>query len=326
MFIGPVSAAVPDPPTSWDGLDAAVRSIAPEVHLLVAKIVGDSFEELHSIDPNTSASIGSAFKIYVLEALGEAVASGKVSWDQQLTITERLKSLPSGDLQEEPDGAQVSVKDAAAKMISISDNTGADMVFDLVGRSAVEAALVATGMTDPSRDRPFLTTREMFVLKLDQWPTLAQRYIAADEAGRRDLLATTIDKAPLPDLEAASDWNTPREIDSIEWFASANDLCRAYISLAELAGRPGLSQIADVLSINDGGLALDPAEWKTTWFKGGSEPGVLALTYLATTQAGQSYVVVALTGNPAESIDEATAVPALMSAVKGAFTLALGGE
>jgi hypothetical protein len=38
---------------------------------------------------------------------------------------------------------------------------------------------------------PFLTTREMFILKLSQWPALAHRYIAANEAGRRALLART---------------------------------------------------------------------------------------------------------------------------------------
>ena len=79
-----------------------------------------------------------------------------------------------------------------------------------------------------------------------------------------------------------------------------------------------------MLSLNDGGLRLDPAKWKTTWFKGGSEPGVLTLAYLATAQTGQSYVVVALTENPLKPIDEATAASAMLSAIKGAFTLAAG--
>jgi beta-lactamase class A len=78
-------------------------------------------------------------KLYVLHALGDAVAAGKLSWDQPLTVTAQLKSLPSGVLQYEPEGTQISVLDAAAKMISISDNTAADMLIHLVGRSAVEA-------------------------------------------------------------------------------------------------------------------------------------------------------------------------------------------
>jgi D-alanyl-D-alanine carboxypeptidase len=59
-------------------------------------------------------------KLHVLYALGEAVAAGKVSWDQPLTVTAKLTSVPSGVLQNEPDGTQLTVLDAATKMITIS--------------------------------------------------------------------------------------------------------------------------------------------------------------------------------------------------------------
>ncbi len=80
-----------------------------------------------------------------------------------------------------------------------------------------------------------------------------------------------------------------------------------------------------MLSLNDDSLALDPAQWKTTWFKGGSEPGVLTMAYLAATRTGHSYVVTALAENPSQPIDETTAIPAMLSAIKGAFTLAARG-
>jgi len=320
-----IAPAVPPSPETWDAVDADLRSVAPEVRMLVADVTSGSCRPVHSIDPATAAPLGSTFKLYVLKALGDAIASGKISWSQPLTVTARIKSLPSGELQAEPDGTKVSVRDVAAGMISISDNTAADMLINLLGRPAVEAALTAAGMADPARDRPFLTTREVFILKLDQWPRLAERYVAANEAGRRALLANTVDTAPLPTAAAARDWTTPRDIDSIEWFASADDICRVYTSLAALARRPGLSPIADVLAINSGALPLDPAQWKTIWFKGGSEPGVLTLAYLATTRTGHSYVVAVLAENPSAPIDETSAIPVLLSAIKGAFTLAANG-
>jgi beta-lactamase class A len=309
-------------PTTWAGVAAALRSVAPQVRLLVAGVGDGSCQPVYSIDPATAAPLGSAFKLYVLDALGNAVAAGKVRWNQPLTVTGQVKSLPSGQLQDEPDGTRVSVRDTAADMISVSDNTAADMLINLVGRSAVEAALTATGMADPAQDRPFLTTRELFILKLDQWPALAQRYLAADGPARRAMLAGTVDPARLPAVTAANAWTASRDIDSLEWFASAEDICRAYTALAALASRPGLAPIGQVLSINDGGLGLDPAQWKTTWFKGGSEPGVLTLAYLATSQTGHSYVVAALAENPSQPINEATAAPVMLSAIKEAFTLA----
>ena len=309
-------------PASWAGVDATLRSVAPQVHLLVADVSSGSCRPVHSIDPATPSPLGSAVKLYVLDALGSAVAAGKVRWDQPLTVTAQFKSLPPGELQTEPDGTRISVLDSAAKMISLSDNTAADMLTGLVGRSAVEAALTATGMTSPALDRPFLTTREIFTLKLDQWPALAQRYVTADEPGRRALLASTVDRAPLPAVEQAGTWITPRDIDRLEYFASAGDLCRAYTSLAALDRQPGLAPIGRVLSLNDDGLQLDPAQWQTTWFKGGSEPGVLTLAFLATTRSGHSYVVTVLAENKSQPIDQGSASAAILWAVKGAFTLA----
>jgi hypothetical protein len=46
---------------------------------------------------------------------------------------------------------------------------------------------------------------------------------------------------------------------------------------------------------------------------------------MATTRTGHSYVVAVLAGNPSAPIDQATAAPALLSAIKGAFTLAAHG-
>jgi beta-lactamase class A len=320
LRISPVSTG--PVPATWAGVDAALRSVAPQVRLLVADVGNGSCRPVHSIDPATAAPIGAAFKLYVLDALGQAVASGTIRWNQPLTITAGLKSLPAGELQDEPDGTRISVLDTAAAMMSLSDNTATDMLINLVGRSAVETALTTTGMASPARDLPLLTTREIFVLKLRQWPALATRYISADEPTRRALLASTVDRAPLPAVAAAAAWTTPRDINSLEYFASASDICRAYASLAALARQPGLAPIGQVLSLNDDSLALDPTQWKATWFKGGSEPGVLTMAYLATTRTGRSYVVTVLAEDPSQPIDETVAIPVMLSAIKGAFTLA----
>lgn len=59
----------------------------------------------------------------MLDALAEAIASRRVAWDEKLTITDQVKSLPSGVLQNKPEGTRVSVRDVADALISISDNT-----------------------------------------------------------------------------------------------------------------------------------------------------------------------------------------------------------
>ena len=319
------STTPPPVPTSWSGVDSMVRSVAPQVRMLVARVSGSTCQPVQAIGASTPAPLGSAFKLYVLDALARAVASGKVSWNQQLTITSQLKSLPSGTLQNEPDGTRVSVQQAAADMISESDNTAANLLMALLGRPSVEAAAAGSGMADPAPDMPFLSTRELFALKLIDWPQLADRYLAQTTAGRHALLAGTIDRVPYSELTAANAaaWTAPRDIDSLEWFASPADVCRVYASLAGLVrSQPDLAPVASVLQINNGDMNLDSSQWRFVWFKGGSEPGVLTLNYLATTRGGQTYVVSVLAENPKAALSQTTATLTLISAIKGAFELA----
>jgi hypothetical protein len=315
-----IRPVVPTSAANWHAVVAAVQSVGPSVHMLVADTTDGTCRPIHAIDPSTAAPLGSVFKLYVLAALGDAVAVGRVGWNQSLTVTAGVKSLPSGVLQDLPDGTRVTVGEAAAKMISLSDNTASDMLIARLRRRAVEAELARAGMSDPARDLPFLTTRELFMLKFDRWPQLAERYARAGATGRRALLSTLDRLGMLPGLAVGRTWTAPRDIDGIEWFASAQDLCRAYVWLAGLARKPGLEPIADVLEINDGGLGLDPARWTSVWFKGGSEPGVLTMTYQATRRQGDRYFVAVLAADRDAPIEQAA--PRLLSAIRAAFTLA----
>lgn len=318
-----IAAVVVFPPTpkSWSAFDAMAHSVAPKVRVLVAKVVGNTCQTVHAVHATTAAPLGSSFKLYVLDALAKAVESGRVSWKQRLTITKQLKSLPSGVLQNDPVGTRISVAKVAAEMISISDNTAANMLINLVGRNAVEAATIATGMANPSLDNPFLTTRELFVLKLYHWPALAKQFRALQPSARVAFLTKSVDPIPLDELDAKP-WTTPRDINTVEWFASPIDLCHVYAVLHGLAATPALSDVSKVLEINDGGIDLNSKLWPTVWFKGGSEPGVLTLNYLATTSTGSTYFVSVLAENSSAPIKETPAAIELLSAIKGAFALA----
>jgi hypothetical protein len=81
-----------------------------------------------------------------------------------------------------------------------------------------------------------------------------------------------------------------------------------------------LSPIASILSVNKGGLGLDPSEWPTVWFKGGSEPGVMTLGYMATNSKGQRFVVSAMLSNSTAALAP-SATLTLVDAVVGAFGL-----
>jgi hypothetical protein len=295
-------------PMSWSGINADLHAIAPDVGFVAAKVNADgTCTAVHSVAPTTARPLGSMFKLFILAALAHAVHEHKISWQQ---------TGGSGTLQNVPNGTQMTVQQVAVTTISVSDNTGADLLLQLVGRAAVEAQ-VRRWIAHPSLDIPFLTAKELFALHYYDFPVLAAHYLSLSPARRASYLASTVDAVPAG-AEVAS--STPRDVSSIEWFASPDDLCKTFSGLATLQTKPGLSPLNTILSTNDGGIALSAATWPRIWFKGGSEPGVLTLGYLARDGQGHTYVVIALTENPARALSEASTLQ-LLAIVQGAFGL-----
>src|SRR5699024_5837996 len=150
--------------TSLEELDDAFQDFPAEVHTLI--ISADALESegaaLLARSADEPAPLGSIFKLYVLLAVSQAVDTGDLEWETKLTVSDENRSLPSGELQDAPDGTQVTVLDAATKMIEVSDNTATDLLMQAVGRSAVEGAVGAAGHHNPGLMTPFPSTRELF--------------------------------------------------------------------------------------------------------------------------------------------------------------------
>lgn len=315
-------------PTTWAELDRRLTALAPRISFLAARLDerSGSCRPLHAIAPTVTRPLGSAFKLYVLAAVARAVAEHRATWDQTLPIREDWKSLPSGQLQSLPAGTSLSLQTYADYMISISDNTAADHLLHWVGRDSVQHQQVLLGMRHPELNRPFLTTREFFQLKLTHYPALVGQYLRLPQPARAGFLARAVDPLPLPSLTEAAGWTAPRAIDSAEWFASPADICRALAGLSRQAATASGQGVAEALSINDGGVWLDPAAWSSTWFKGGSEPGVLTLNYLARTSGGQAYVLSMMLSDPAAALPESSLIPEVLALVRGGLSLAAGSH
>jgi hypothetical protein len=306
----------PAPARSWSELDSRLRRLAPRVSFATATL--DPYGRarlLHGVNSDTARPLGSAFKLYVLGALAQGVAAGKVRWDQPLAIRDDWKSLPSGVLQDKPAGTVLSLQEYAAYMISISDNTAADHLIRTLGRDAVESELSRFGNREVTENTPFLTTRELFTLKWYRYPTVARQYLALPRAHR----AAALDRLAQVPLDQIAFVPEPRLADRIEWFGSPLDICRAYAGLRHLNSQP----VTDVLSINDGGIGLNRATFPTVWFKGGSEPGVLTLNYLAATAAGTVVVTSLMAHNPDRGFDDQAAAVEGLGLVRGGIELAI---
>ena len=288
-----IQAAPNNPmPGSWAEIDSRLAGLAPRVSFAAAEIGADGHcRVVHGVNQDVPRPLGSAFKLYVLGALGKAVADGRASWTEQLAIRDDWKSLGS----EEPAGTKLSLAEYADKMISASDNTATDHLIHRLGRDAVQRQFALFG--NQQVNVPLLSTKAFFELKAGaEYPARADAYLALPREARLSAVEE-LERLPLTGL---GKWPEPRQIDQIEWRGSATDVCRAF-SLLQKENQP---EIGHALSIHDGGLGLDRTEFPTVWYKGGSEPGVLTMSYLVRGADGRTLVTSVMLSNPDAPFDE----------------------
>lgn len=161
---------------------------------------------------------------------------------------------------------------------------------------------------------PFLSTRELTILKLSDLDEVTD-YLVSNTEGRRRLLSSEIAEASVPGAHSLARWSEPKHIDSLEWFASAADLCRAMTWLRESSGRPGLRPIREILETDARNLGADEDTWTYLGFKGGSEPGVLNVTAILRRNDGRWFFVSVGLNDPNRSVDGRSAQSALTTAL-----------
>ena len=86
--------------TSWRAIDGALSRLGTHAALDVGSPDGKTIHALNAAEP---LAIGSAFKLYVLGALAQAIEKGEASWEERLAISDAHKSLPSGSMAYERD-------------------------------------------------------------------------------------------------------------------------------------------------------------------------------------------------------------------------------
>ncbi|MDB5711540.1 MAG: hypothetical protein JWL96_3610 [Sphingomonas bacterium] len=298
-------------------LDAVVTALKAEPGL-----TGFSFARLDNGPPTASlslnadrpAAIGSAFKLAILAELIRATNHGERHWDDMVTLDG--SPLPGGVYMQKPAGTQMTLREVTEKMISVSDNSATDVLLALLGRDKVEAMLPVIGWRDAARNRPMLSTLDMFKLKGLQGGALGRRWSTLDEAGKRALLASDVTPAPITALDPMlfRD-NKPRLLD-VEWFASPADLVRTMDWIRRNTGKGPGAEARRILAMNPGVGPAAAANWAYVGYKGGSEPGVISMSFLLQAKDGHWYALSASWNNPVAVIDEGRFIALMSRAVE----------
>lgn len=258
-------------------INTEIRALPGSASLGVYALANGPPMPILEVDAQAAAPLGSAFKLWVLAEAARQVAAGERHWNDVVPIG--VPSLPSGILQSWPSATPMTLQALATLMISISDNIATDTLVTLLGRDRIDAMAAANGGSTP-----VLTTREAFVLKTDA--ALRGQWQAADAARRRALLDRQKSAITAAALDPTIFAGGPLATDSVEWFASP----RAMAGLLDRLRRDS-DTVRAILAVNHGADPGTAARLGYLGYKGGSEPGVLTLNFLAQAKDGRWYAV-----------------------------------
>lgn len=304
---GKVSQLFIKPPYKKDATLASVEkelAALPGRAGLLALRYGKENSRLAGLNEKEYFAVASVFKLYVLGAMLEE----QVPWTRVFRLEEKGKSLPTGRLQDWPDGSPLTAHTLAAMMISESDNTAADLLISSLGRRKIEARLAALGHSDPARLKPFLRTSEFFRLRSDTGA--AVKYLNLPEAEKYDFLAAL--DAP---LSAGNLKRSPFGPARPEWPASPSDVC----ALMDYFRLKGGDEALNLLGINKG---LDlPEGFAYAGYKGGSEAGAISMAWLLRRGENDWYCLAAAWNSDKDDTDAAKFTGLMRSALQAIAAL-----
>jgi beta-lactamase class A len=240
-------------------------------------------------------AIGSIFKLYILAELASQIDAGKRKWSDTVPLTQR--SFSSQATQGIALGTPVTLEQLATWMIAVSDNAATDELLFLLGRDRVEARVRKVGHSDPNKTLPFLSTVEAFLLKSDYKGTRA-KYVGESKAKQRAILKKSISGVGFDKINLANFTAKPASIDTIEWFASPEDVMRLLDHLRLMNNKTALDIMA---------RSVAPAtakSWRYIGSKGGSELGVIAMSFLAQAPSGMWTLVSGSWNDTEQAVDE----------------------
>jgi len=252
-----------------------------------------------SINAGAQMPLGSAMKLYVLGALGEEIAKGKRAWDDIVVLN--TKSFPSGQMQDWPMGSPVTLHTFASLMISTSDNTATDQLIRVLGRDRVEEYMRGTDHSAAALNTPWLTTRELFLIKGSSQQSL-EAYSDGSPQLRAAIVGRLEDNPATQDQINAKLAEGPVAIETVEWFANSGDLAGLFRTMRTTSDPEAFR----IMSINPALPANATDAWSYLGFKGGSETGVLNMTWLLTDAQGRDHLLTLSWANSEAAVETQT--------------------
>lgn len=185
-------------------------------------------------------------------------------------------------------------------MISISDNTASDTLIRVLGQDIMAETVRLSGHSRPHLLAPMLMTQQNTAFKMPANDDLRIAFENGNELQQAEIITNNMDRLSLAAIDFGVITANPRYIDTIEWFASNDDVASLFAYLDSYAS----SEARAIMAINPGIGEGAAKQWQYLGYKGGSEPGVLSMNFLAMRKNGEKFVVSAQWNDTENSLQE----------------------
>lgn len=303
----------------WTLLDRDLETLVERSGFALHEILPDGTTRVvHRYQADRRMAIGLASQIWLLGSVVEKVNRGEATWDQMLPLKRSFKSLPALGFGVTPEGFEFRLHEFAQRMMANQDTTAFDHLLNFVGRPAVES-LKASDRQGPdgpgsvfgaaaSPENPFLSTLDLYRLTCSVDATAIKRFASGDTALRRDMVEQTLPRTEVM-FELFEVWAKPQELESVGWFATADELCRAGARIWRFGQDPAMRPATlDPIRAHDN-PATDLSAFKYVGISAGGVPGAFAGTWLYERLDGRVFVMTFLFNNPTNILNQEHITP-----------------
>ncbi|QSQ08468.1 Extended-spectrum beta-lactamase PER-1 [Koleobacter methoxysyntrophicus] len=134
-----------------------LKSIIEGVRGTVGVIVkGLSTGDIFSYNEGVVFPAASVIKLSILWALFEEIEAGKLSLDDEITLSDQHRVGGFGILKELHSGLNLTIKDLATLMIILSDNVATNILIDIIGIERINESIKGIGMKKTSLQRKMM--------------------------------------------------------------------------------------------------------------------------------------------------------------------------
>lgn len=171
-------------------IELALKSLGGRFACIVIQLDKAAPRELVMVNADMRFAAASLAKLPILIEVTRQVEAGRLSWETRYRVSEEASISNTGVLADLLPDLQPTLHDLAHLMITISDNTAANMLLNLVGMQAINVTMHQMGLTSTWLERRFLDF-EARKAGRDNWTT----------AGDMALLLSYLCTGMLPDHE-----------------------------------------------------------------------------------------------------------------------------